>query len=207
MSRITTLKLISIPILLLALPLIANAADDNPPADTDFNYNYIEGGFINIDSGSGNPSPGIGNLSGLGADGSYEIAPRFRLVAGFDTTSCCDYRLTNFNLGVGYHQMLLQKLGLFVNAELVNSNGKYTPNGFSASNSDSGLELVGGVRFIPVDKVEVDGFVSVTGGNDFVDSSPSPGVFGMYNFAPQWNVFASYTANADLFYTGVRYDF
>jgi hypothetical protein len=202
MSRKTTMKLISIFALLLALPLFANAADDN-----DFNYNYIEGGFVSIDGGSGNPNAGIGNLSGLGVDGSYEVAPDWRLVAGFNTASCCDYRLNNFSAGVGYHQMLVQKLGLFVNAEFVTSNGKYTPAGFSASNSDTGFGLVGGVRFIPVEKVEVDGFVSITGGNDFVDSAPSPGVFGMYNFADRWSVFASYTANTDLFYTGVRYDF
>jgi Outer membrane protein beta-barrel domain len=199
----TIIRLIALPVLLL--PLMANAA--NTANDGDFNYNYIEGGFVNIDSGAGNPTAGIGNLSGLGVDGSYEVAPKFRLMAGFNTASCCDYRLNNFSIGVGYHQMLLQRLGLFVNAELVNSNGKYTPNGFSASNSDTGFALVGGVRFTPVEKVEVDGFVSVTGGNDFVDSSPSPGVFGMYNFADHWNVFASYTANADLFYTGLRYDF
>lgn len=199
------MKLIALSMLLL--PLMANAADSNTTENSDFNYNYIEGGFVNIDSGTGNPSGGIGNLSGLGVDGSYEIAPRLRLVAGFNTASCCDYRLNNFSVGVGYHQMLLQRLGLFVNAELVNSNAKYTPNGFSASNSDTGFELVGGVRFIPVEKVEVEGFVSVTGGNDFVDSLPAPGVLGMYNFADHWNVFASYTANTDLFYTGVRYDF
>ena len=206
MLRNTIMKLLCLP-MLLALPLLASAADDNTGVINDFNYNYIEGGFVNIDSGAGNPNAGIGNLSGLGADGSYEIAPHFRLVAGFNTASCCDYRLNNFSLGIGYHQMLVQKLGLFVNAQIVNSDGKYSPPGFSASSSDTGFGLVGGVRFIPVEKVEVDGFVSVTGGNDFVDSSPSPGVMGMYNFADHWNVFASYTATADLFYTGVRYEF
>ncbi|HEX5340640.1 MAG TPA: outer membrane beta-barrel protein [Gammaproteobacteria bacterium] len=202
MSRLTVLKRIAPLMLLLTLPLAANAADEG-----DFNYNYVEGGFVNIDSGAGNQPAGVGNLSGLGVDGSYEVAPNWRLVAGFNTISCCDFRLTNFNIGVGYHRMLVQKLGLFVNAGFVSSNGKYTPSGFSASNNDTGVELSGGVRFIPVEKVEVDGFVSITSGNDFVDSTPSPGVLGMYNFAPQWSVFASYTANADLFYTGVRYEF
>jgi hypothetical protein len=203
MSRLTAVKRLSVSVLLFGLPLMVHAQN----AIADFNYNYLEGGFVSIDSGTGNPSGSIGNLSGLGIDGSYEVAPNFRLVAGFNTTSCCDYRLNNFSVGVGYHQMLLQQLGLFVTAQLVNSDGKYTPAGFSASSSDTGFGLVGGVRFTPVEKVEVDGFVSVTGGNDFVDSSPSPGVLGMYNFADHWNVFASYTANQDLFYTGVRYDF
>lgn len=203
MSRLT-MKLIPVAALLLALPLFANAADNAPQ---DFNYNYVQGGFVNIDSSTNNPAGGIGNMSGLGADGSFEIAPQFNLVAGLNTVSCCSYRLTNINFGVGYHQMLLQKLGLFIDAQLVYTSARYSPAGFSNTNSDTGLGLVGGVRFIPVDKVEVDGFLSITSGNDYIDSSPSPGVLGMYNFADHWNVFASYTANTDVFYTGVRYEF
>ena len=129
------------------------------------------------------------------------------MIAGFNTVSCCSYHLNNFNVGIGYHQMLMQQLGFFVDAQLVHSSTKYSPAGFSSSNSDTGLGVMGGVRFIPVDKVEVDGFVSVTAGNKYVDSSPAPGVRGLYNFAPHWSVFASYTANTDVFYTGVRYDF
>lgn len=202
MSRLNTIKIVSLCALLGFAPLAAHAA-----GDADFNYNYVEGGLLNVGSGSGSQPGGVGNLSGPGVDGSYEVAPHWRVVAGVNTTSCCNYTFTNFNLGVGYHQMLLERLGLFVNAQFVSSHGKYSPAGFSASNSDTGFGLVGGVRFTPVEKVEVDGFVSITGGNDFVDSSPSPGVMGLYNFAPQWSVFASYTANNDLFYTGVRYEF
>ncbi|HET7931541.1 MAG TPA: outer membrane beta-barrel protein [Rhodanobacteraceae bacterium] len=202
MTRITVSKLLSACLLSVALPLAAQAAD-NP----DFNYNYVQGGFVNIGSGSNNLSSGFGNLSGVGADGSYEIAPHWHVLAGFETADCCDFRLTHFKIGAGYNQMLMQQLGLFVNAGLVSSHGKYTPAGFSGSDSDTGLELSGGVRFTPVEKVEVDGFVTIVSGDDFLDSSPSPGVLGLYHFAPQWSVFASYTANVDRFYAGVRYAF
>lgn len=206
MAKMQMMKRFSVLLLLALPPVFANAANQNPNNNV-FNYNYVEGGFVSIGSGTGNPYAGIGSLSGLGADASYQIAPYFHVIAGFNTVSCCSYHLNNFNVGIGYHQMLMQQLGLFVDAQLVHTSTRYSPTGFSSSSSDTGLGLVGGVRFIPVDKVEVDGFVSITAGNNYVDSSPAPGVRGLYNFAPQWNVFASYTANTDVFFTGLRYDF
>ena len=188
MSRYIGSKFFNLLILCAALPMAAQATDGN------FNYNYINGGYV-----SESPSGGS-SLNGLGVDGSYTFAPNWHAFAGYSHLTCCGISTNNFNVGAGYHMDLTNQLGLFVEGEFLRVN--------ATGNSNNGWGVDGGVRFAINSQFEVDGVVSHTN----VNTNPSTtentiGVRGLFNINQQWSVFASYANNSDFntFQAGVRF--
>lgn len=185
-------RTLSLAILCAAAPLAAWA--DQPAAST-FGYTYAEGGYL-----SENPSGGGSDLTGVFVDGSYELQPHWRLTGEFSNASCCGSTDNRYGVGAGYYTDINSQFSFFADLSFL---GQHVTN----NGSHNGWGIDGGLRFVPVEKLELDGMVQHTDVNSTTENTI--GVKALYSLTNEWRLFAGYSNNSveNDFQIGVRYVF
>jgi hypothetical protein len=128
-----------------------------------FQYTYIGGGFASYSPNGGSSG------NGLDLYGSYNFNPHFNFLAGYEYLGYGGGVSTNnLDLGVGFHTPLPTRQPLDFIAEALFLHDEFDvsvcgPFGCaSGSNSTSGFEIAGGVRWHPpVRRLEIDGLLGV----------------------------------------------
>lgn len=176
--------------LVAALPLAAQADQPSP-----FSYDYAEGGYL-----SENPSHGGSDLTGVQADGSYELQPNWRISGLLSTASCCGITDDRYGAAVGYYTGINDKIDFIADLSFL---GQHVTN----AGSHNGWGIDGGVRAMLAPKFELDGLVQHSDINSTTENTLT--VKGLYSLTEQWRLFASYSNNSDEddFLLGVRYVF
>lgn len=185
-------RILSLAILCTAAPLAAWA---DQPAASHFGYTYAEGGYL-----SENPSGGGSDLTGVFVDGSYELQPHWRIIGDFSNASCCGITDNRYGAGAGYYTAVTSQLDFFADLSFLGQH--LTNNG-----SHNGWGIDGGLRFMPVDKLELDGMVQHSDVNSTTENTL--GVKALYSLTNEWRIFAGYSNNSDEddFQIGIRYVF
>jgi hypothetical protein len=147
---------------LAALPFAAQADG--------FNYTYVEGGYISADMDAG---PFDVDGDGLGIRGSLGLNDTLNLFADYASQDF-DFGIdmTRYDIGAGGHWGINNDLDFVGELAWV----KVDLDG-SASGSDDGLGLSGGLRYRATDKVELQGMLHYV---DLSDSDTSFGINGRY---------------------------
>lgn len=172
--------------LLLASPVLTAAAG--------FDYNYIEGGYLNE-----SPSRGS-SLSGIFVDGSYALQPNWHLGASYSTANCCGVTDNRFGASLGYNAPINGKLDFVADIGFIGQN--VTGNG-----THTGWALDGGLRAWLAPQFELDGLVSHSEIRGTTENTLA--VRGLYSLNRNWRLFAGFSNNSDEndFILGVRYAF
>lgn len=177
-------------VLAAALALTASAAQATP-----FSYDYVEGGFGEIDDADalflGGSTSLDKNLVMLGS--AYVLD----LPGGGD----------GFYLegGLGYHVPLSKQTDLFLNAQLLYAD---IDTRFG-DDDDLGAIVRAGVRFQPMDKVELEGSLAASSNDLLVDDGLGINVSGRYFFTPQLSGALGLHSDTELdgVSVGMRYTF
>lgn len=148
---------------LVALPFAASAAD--------FDYTYVEGGYM---SSSTDMGPFNVNGDGLGVRGSLGLNETFNLFADY-TTYDMDFGVdsSSYELGVGGHWGIKDDLDFIGELAWVGAEVSQGP----VSVSDDGFGLGAGLRFRATDKVELQGMLNYV---NLDNSDTSLGLAGRY---------------------------
>lgn len=155
-------------LLVAALALMASAAHAAP-----ISYDYVEGGFGEIDEADalflGGSKSLDKNLFMLGS--AYVLD----LPGGGD----------GFYLegGLGYHLPLNNQTDLFFNGQLIYADIDTRFGG----DDDLGAILRAGVRYMPVEKVELEGSLAASSNDLLLDDGLGVSVSGRYHFTPQFS--------------------
>lgn len=162
-------------LLAAALALTASAAHAAP-----FSYDYVEGGFGEIDE-----------ADALFLKGSKALDKNLYMLGGayvIDENEADGFYLEG---GVGYHMPLSKQADLFLNGQLLYGDFDYkvrTPFGtVKGSEDDLGAILRAGVRFMPVDKVELEGVLAVSSNDTLIDDGVGLDAYGRYYFTSEFS--------------------
>lgn len=161
-----------------------------------FSYDYVEGGFGEIDEGDAlfvNASKSIDkNLFILGGvyAGEQDI-PGQGDVDGFYLEG-----------GLGYAMPLNQQTDFFVNAQLLYADADEVDD-------DLGGIARAGVRFVPLDKVELEGSAAWSTNDLLVDDGLGLSASARYYFAPQVSAALGFSSDTELdgAFVSLRYNF
>jgi hypothetical protein len=164
---------------LAALPFAAQA-------DNNFDYTYVEGGYLSSSTDAG---PFDVDGDGLGIRGSLGLNETLNLFADY-TTEDFDFGVDSsvFDVGAGGHWALKDNLDFvgelaWIKVETDFQNG---------SADDDGLGLSGGLRYRANDKVELQGMLNYT---DVADADASFGFSGRYYLSKAFAIGAGLLLN------------
>lgn len=171
-----------------AIALTAGAANAAP-----FSYDYVEGGFGEVDSGE---SIFIGASKSL--DNNLFILGNVYAV-DFDHGVEGAY----VEGGVGYHVPLSAQADFFTTAQLLYS--KFDVN--HGDDDDLGGIARAGLRFTPVDKVELEGSVALSSNDFLVDDGLGFSASARYHIDPRLSAAIGYSSETELdgAFINVRY--
>lgn len=151
-------------------------------------YDYIEGGFIDVDRGNDSDA-------GVRLAGSVDVDPAFALFGEFSDTGPVEV----LSAGGLYHQPIRRQLDLVLGASM---------EAVEAGNRDDvGLGLRGGLRWwLPNAPIEINPELRVVNVFDRTDSSLRVG--GLLEFAPRFLIQSAVQAgDEDRLEIGLRYRF
>ena len=185
------LTAVSIAVLSAALST-ANAAD--------FNYNYIEGSFQDIDL-NGVDSEAV-NFSG-----SFEIAPSLNIIAGYsngEITTPRGFRDIDFDsmsLGLGYHAPIGDNTDLTANLKVINQDMDFIGD-------DTGYGVGVGIRHQVSDVVEIGTRIDYADVYDADDTTFQVNSRFFLNDATSLGLsFSTSAEEVDVLSAGVRFNF
>lgn len=164
-----------------------------------FSYNYVEGGFGEEDEGNGffvGASKNLDrNLFVLGS--VYYVDPDIN-IPGYDATG---YYLEG---GLGYAMPLTPQADFFVNAQLLYANAD-----IPGDDDDIGGIARAGLRYMPVDKVELEGSVAMSSNDLLIDDGFGASASARYYFDPRLSAALGYSTDTELdgVFLNVRYNF
>ena len=151
-------------LLVAALALMASAAHAAP-----ISYDYVEGGFGEIDEADalflGGSKSLDKNLFMLGS--AYVI----------DENNSDAFILEG---GLGYHLPLNSQTDLFFNGQLLYVD-------VDSVGDDLGAILRAGVRYMPAEKIELEGSLAASSNDLLLDDGLGVSVSGRYHFTPQFS--------------------
>lgn len=162
---------------------------------SDFSYNYLEGGFGEVDKGDA-----------IFIGGSKAVDKNLYLlghVQAIDMKHDVDgYYLSG---GVGYHVPLTATADAFADVRLLYANVDF-PGG---DKDDFGAIGRVGVRVMPVQKVELEGSLSASSNDLLVDDGLGFTVAGRYHFDSNLSAALGYSHETELdgAFVNVRYGF
>ena len=174
--------------LLAAAPFAASAGE--------LSYTYVEGGFARInadDSFFGNPEADGGFIRG-----SYDIGSGINAFGGVSRVSegldfvpgvDLDLDLTQFEIGLGYHQAMSDRVDLVAELAWVRLDVDAEAGGFRSDDSANGGRVAVGVRGQFNDALEGSLKANYYDGGDFAGGF-SGTVGALYKFNPTWGVSA-----------------
>ena len=182
--------------LIAAAPLAAVANPFGVPASSGPSYDYIGGGYANL-----NPD-GSGSLDGFGIDGSVALHENFHAMVDFVRGKDSPFTARRTRVAGGYHMPLNPRTD-FV-ARLGWSFSKSSVSGFGSFSDDGVLGQVG-VRGMMSEALELNAFLTY----DDIDSKASVDVGGVYHFTPQFGATGGYSYSSDLevVNVGLRFQF
>ncbi len=159
-----------------------------------FSYDYVEGGYGEIDQ-----------ADSLFVKGSKSLDKNLFLLGGayvFDETSVDGFYLEG---GLGYHLPLSKQADLMMSAQLVYGDIDFNRN----SEDDLGAILRAGVRFTPVDKVELEGNLAVSSNDTLIDDGIGLDAYARYAFTNQLSGALGMHSDTELYgiSLSVRYNF
>lgn len=126
---------------------------------SDFNYNFIEGGYSNLDAKSGGISA---DLNGVDVRGSYQIHPNIFLRGGFGVYDGDveafgfdgDVEMDSWQIGAGYILPINRKTDVFFAIDHEERDIKLkSPFNFSDDVAVNSIEA--GLRFKPITTIEL----------------------------------------------------
>lgn len=173
-----------------AVALTAGAANAAP-----FSYDYVEGGFGETGNGDslfiGGSNSLDRNLYVLG--NVYAIDP--------DRGGNGAY----LEGGLGYHVPMSAQADFFVNGQLLYANFD-VPRG---DDDDLGAIVRAGLRFMPVNQLELEGSVAMSSNNFLVNDGLGLSVSARYHVDPRLSAAIGYSADTELdgAFVNVRYGF
>lgn len=177
---------------LFALALGASAA----ATAADFNYNYVEGGFGEIDDG---------DVIFLNA--AHDIQNNIGLVGGLFTGDT-DYNVdvTGIEFGAQYHQALKSNLGFNAGLKILHVQVDL-PSWARGDDSDTGLIANAGLRFRVAPKIDLEGSLKLSS-NDMIDDGLGAEVGGRFYLDQHLSFGVGLAVDTELdgLYAGVRYD-
>lgn len=159
-------------------------------------YNYIEGGYIDIDP------DGPGSRDGFFVNGSYGFTPEFHGKIDFDRTKNSPVTLYRTRVMGGYSHALNDTVDLvgrlgwaFYEADISGAPDM----------DDDGVAAEVGVRGMATPELELNTFLAY----DDVEDNAVFSVGGVYSFTPQLGATAgySYSSDAETVNIGVRFSF
>lgn len=177
-------------VLASALALSAGVASAAP-----FSYDYVEGGYGEVDRGD---SLFLGGSAALDKN-LYVLGSVYALDFPGDANGMY------VEGGLGYHVPLAAKADLFVNGQLLYANLNHVGN----DDDDLGGIARVGVRVMPVDKLELEGSVALSSNDFLVDDGIGVSASARYYIDPRISAAIGYSADTELdgFFLNARYDF
>lgn len=157
-----------------------------------FSYDYLEGGYGEID-----------NADALYLNGSMSLDKNLYALGGVHAIDAPgSVNGLYLSGGIGYHVPLSPQADLFGNAQLLYANMNHVPG----DDDDLGAIARVGLRFTPVDKVELEGSLALSS-NDLIDDGIGLSIAGRYHFDPRLSASLGYSSDTELdgFNVGVRY--
>lgn len=147
-------KLIKTSLFVLALGASAAASA------ADFNYNYIEGGFAELENDG----------DALFVQGAYDVAPHVGIVGGLYVGDYDpNWDVTGLSVGVQFHQTLKSNLGFNAGIKLLHIEAEFDhPVWGSMDTDDTGFIANAGLRFKVQPKIELEGDLKYSS-NDLLD--------------------------------------
>lgn len=185
---------------ILAIALLIGSTGSAMAADVSSasNYTFLEGGYVNVDPDF------AGGADGAYIRGSYQFGESGVYVAGRASrveVDGTDYDLNQYDVGVGYHRPLAERVDGFVEAAGVRLEGD---GGFDAD----GYRATAGVKVDVTDAVEGVVQANYYNGDDFIaETTATLGV--KYSFTPNWaaTAGAEFAEGGNTYNLGVRYSF
>lgn len=159
-----------------------------------FSYDYLEGGVADEDHGSA-----------VFAGGSVSLDPHVYALGSVYALDF-DHDVSGYYLegGLGYHVPLTPQADFFVNGQLL-----YANIDVPGDNSDLGAIARAGVRFIPVEKLELEGSVAVSSNDHMPNDGVGVTVSGRYYIDPRLSVALGLSSDTEIdgAFLNVRYNF
>ncbi len=173
-----------------ALALTAGVANAAP-----FSYDYVEGGYGEVDRGD---SLFVGASKALDKN-LYVLGSVYALDFPSDANGAY------LEGGLGYHVPLSARADLFVNGQLLYAN----LNHVGSDDDDLGAIARAGLRFMPVDKLELEGSLALSSNDFLVDDGIGLSASARYYIDPRFSAALGYSADTELdgFFLNARYDF
>ncbi len=155
-----------------------------------FSYDHVEGGFGEIDE-----------ADALFVRGSAALDKNLYFLGGvfiIDEKNTDGFYLQG---GLGYHLPLSKQADLYFNGQLLYADIE--------SEDDIGFILRAGLRFMPVDKVELEGVLAASSNDLLIDDGLGIDVYGRYHFNPQLSAALGLHSDTELdgLSLSVRYNF
>lgn len=175
------------------LALCAGAANASS-----FSYDHVEGGYGEID-----------DADSLFVRGSTSLDKNLYFLGGafiLDEKNIDGFYLQG---GLGYHLPLSKQADLYFNGQLLYADVEVdTPFG-NADDDELGFILRAGLRFMPVDKVELEGVLAASSNDLLIDDGLGIEVYGRYHFNPQLSAALGLHSDTELdgISLGLRYNF
>lgn len=166
-----------------------------------FNYNYVEGGFGELDSDG----------DALFLRGAHDIAKNWGLVGGLyfgDVDPGAD--VNAFEFGVQYHQPLKSNLGFHAGVQLLHVEVDFDNHpvfGFARSEDDTGLIANAGLRFQVQPQFQLEGDVTLSS-NDMLDDGLGLRGAARYYFTNELSAAGGLAVDTELdgLFVSLRYD-
>lgn len=171
-------------------------------AAADFNYNYVEGGFGEIDDGEV-----------LFVNGAHDIAPNVGLVGGlFMGDVDPGFDVTGIEFGAQYHQLLKSNLSFNAGLKLlhIEVEGDFWHPVWGRSSfdgDDTGLIANAGLRFRVQPKVELEGDLKLSS-NDMIDDGLGAQAAVRFYIDPRFSVAGGLAIDTELdgLFVSLRYE-
>lgn len=160
-----------------------------------FSYNYVEGGFGEVDHGD---ALFVGGSAALDKN-LYVLGSLYALDFNNDVSGAY------LEGGIGYHVPLSAEADFFVNGQLLYANFNHVGN----DDDDLGAIARAGVRFMVVPKLELEGSLALSS-NDFLqDDGVGLSASARYYFQPALSGALGFSSDTELdgFFVSARYNF
>lgn len=160
-----------------------------------FSYDYVEGGYGEVDEGD---SLFIGGSKALDKN-LYVLGSVYALDFPGDVNGAY------LEGGLGYHVPLSAQADVFVNGQLLYANLNHVPG----DDDDLGAIARAGIRFMPVDKLELEGSLALSSNDFLVDDGIGISASARYYFQPQFSGAIGVSSDTELdgVFANVRYNF
>lgn len=160
-----------------------------------FSYDYVEGGFGEVDEGD---AFFVGGSNALDKN-LYVLGNVYALDFNGDVNGMY------VEGGLGYHVPLSAQADFFVNGQVLYANFNHVGH----DDDDLGAIARAGVRFLPVPRLELEGSLALSSNDFLVNDGIGISASARYYFQPQLSAALGVSSDTELdgVYANVRYNF